>query len=112
MRVPEEPVCIDLFRQNPVFTSLHLKSPIHVTRPLGEKMQKEILENGRARPKKFNESQQLAVWKRRAELNYKTSEPAFIWQKNTFDKTYKMQCMVWNISTFLKTVRSKTRSIK
>jgi hypothetical protein len=27
MRVSEEPVCIDLFRQNPVFTSLHLKSP-------------------------------------------------------------------------------------
>jgi hypothetical protein len=30
MRVPEEPVCIDLFRQNPVFTSLHLKSPVLV----------------------------------------------------------------------------------
>jgi hypothetical protein len=29
MRVPEEPVCIDIFRQNPVFTSLHLKSPVH-----------------------------------------------------------------------------------
>ncbi len=26
MRVQEEPVCIHLFRQNPVFTSLHLKS--------------------------------------------------------------------------------------
>jgi hypothetical protein len=33
MRVPEEPVCIDLFRQNPVFTSLHLKSPVHVVPP-------------------------------------------------------------------------------
>ncbi len=32
MRVPEEPVCIDLFRQNPVFTSLHLNSPVHVRR--------------------------------------------------------------------------------
>jgi hypothetical protein len=32
MRVPEEPVFIDLFRQNPVFTSLHLKSPVHVRR--------------------------------------------------------------------------------
>jgi hypothetical protein len=32
MRVPEEPVCIELFRQNPVFTSLHLKSPVHVRR--------------------------------------------------------------------------------
>jgi hypothetical protein len=32
MRVPEEPVCIDIFRQNPVFTSLHLKSPVHVHR--------------------------------------------------------------------------------
>ncbi len=32
MRVPEEPVCIDLIRQNPVFTSLHLKSPVHVHR--------------------------------------------------------------------------------
>ncbi len=37
MRVPEEPVCIDLFRQYPVFTSLHLKSPVHVHR-LGERM--------------------------------------------------------------------------
>jgi hypothetical protein len=34
MRVPEEPVCIRLFRQNPVFTSLHLKSPVHVVPPL------------------------------------------------------------------------------
>ncbi len=33
MRVPEEPVCINLFRQNPVFTSLHLKSPFHVVPP-------------------------------------------------------------------------------
>jgi hypothetical protein len=30
MRGPEEPVCIHIFRQNPVFTSLHLKSPVHV----------------------------------------------------------------------------------
>jgi hypothetical protein len=34
MRVPEEPVCIDLFRQNPVFTSLYLKSLVHVVPPL------------------------------------------------------------------------------
>ncbi len=34
MRVPEKPVCIDLFRQNPVFTSLHLKYPVHVVPPL------------------------------------------------------------------------------
>jgi hypothetical protein len=33
MRVPEEPVCIDLFRQKPVFTSLHLKYPVHVVPP-------------------------------------------------------------------------------
>ncbi len=33
MRVPEEPVCIQLFRQNPVFTSLLLKSPVHVVPP-------------------------------------------------------------------------------
>jgi hypothetical protein len=32
MRVPEEPVCVYLFRQKPVFTSLHLKSPVHVHR--------------------------------------------------------------------------------
>jgi hypothetical protein len=32
MRVPEEPVCIDIFRKNPVFTSLHLKSPVRVHR--------------------------------------------------------------------------------
>ncbi len=30
MRVPEEPVCVHLFGQKPVFTSLHLKSPVHV----------------------------------------------------------------------------------
>jgi hypothetical protein len=35
MRVPEEPVCNDLFRQNPVFTSLHLKYPVHVVPPQG-----------------------------------------------------------------------------
>jgi hypothetical protein len=34
MRVPEEPVCIHLFRRNPVFTSLHFKSPVHVVPPL------------------------------------------------------------------------------
>jgi hypothetical protein len=28
IRVSEEPVCIYLFRQNPVFTSLHLRSPV------------------------------------------------------------------------------------
>jgi hypothetical protein len=30
MRVPEEPVCIHHFWQNLIFTSLHLKSPVHV----------------------------------------------------------------------------------
>jgi hypothetical protein len=34
MRVTEELVFIHLFRQNPVFTSLHLKSPVHVVPPL------------------------------------------------------------------------------
>jgi hypothetical protein len=34
MRVPEEPVYIDLFRKNPVFTSLHLKYHVHVVPPL------------------------------------------------------------------------------
>ncbi len=29
-QVPEEPVCTDFFRQNQVFTSLHLRSPVHV----------------------------------------------------------------------------------
>ncbi len=33
MRVPEEPVCIHFFRQNPVFTSLHWKSLVHVVAP-------------------------------------------------------------------------------
>ncbi len=33
MRVSEEPVCIYLFRQNPVFTSLHLRSPVHDVLP-------------------------------------------------------------------------------
>ncbi len=30
MSVPEEPVCVDLFRQNPVLTFLHLKYPVHI----------------------------------------------------------------------------------
>jgi hypothetical protein len=34
MRVPEEPVCIDLFWQKPVITSLHLKYPVLVAPPL------------------------------------------------------------------------------
>ncbi len=33
MRVSEEPVCIYLLRQNPVFTSLHLRTPVHVVPP-------------------------------------------------------------------------------
>jgi hypothetical protein len=35
MRVSEEPICIlqYLFQQNPVFTSLHLRSPVHVVPP-------------------------------------------------------------------------------
>ncbi len=33
-RVSEEPVCIYLFRQNPVFTSLHLRFAVHVLTPL------------------------------------------------------------------------------
>jgi len=33
MRVPEEPGCIDLFRENPVFTSLYLKYHVHVVPP-------------------------------------------------------------------------------
>jgi hypothetical protein len=49
MRVPEAPVCIHLSRKNPVFTSLHLKSPVHVVPPQesqeynkgGEKMSQE-----------------------------------------------------------------------
>ncbi len=36
MRVLEEPVCIYLFRPNPVFTSLHLRFPVHVVPPLVE----------------------------------------------------------------------------
>jgi len=39
MRVPEEPVYIHLFRQNPVFTSLHLKSPVYVVPSLIFKFQ-------------------------------------------------------------------------
>jgi hypothetical protein len=33
MRASEEPVCIDIFWQNPYFTSLHLRSPVHVAPP-------------------------------------------------------------------------------
>ncbi len=35
MRVSEEPICIYLLGQNPVFTSLHLRFPIHVVPPQG-----------------------------------------------------------------------------
>jgi hypothetical protein len=35
MRVSEETVCIYLFRQNPVLTSLHVRSPVHVVPPQG-----------------------------------------------------------------------------
>jgi hypothetical protein len=48
MRVPEEPVCIDLFRQNQVFTSLHLNYPFHVIPPLlhtGSKSLSLVLHN-------------------------------------------------------------------
>jgi hypothetical protein len=53
MSVPEEPVCIDLFRQNPVFTSLHLKSPVHVVPPLAYKNclslgEKDVEDDGKA----------------------------------------------------------------
>ncbi len=34
MRVSEEPDCIDLFMLNPIVTSLHLRSPVHVVSPL------------------------------------------------------------------------------
>jgi hypothetical protein len=34
MRVSEEPDCIYLIRQNPVFTSLHFRSPVRVVPPL------------------------------------------------------------------------------
>ncbi len=33
MRVSEETVCIHLFQQNQVFTSLHLRSHVHVVPP-------------------------------------------------------------------------------
>ncbi len=33
-RVSEEPVCIYLFRQNPVLTSLHFRFPVRVIQPL------------------------------------------------------------------------------
>jgi hypothetical protein len=47
MRVSEEPVCIDIFRQNPVFTSLHLRYPVHVVPPrhsvqFGSKLEKNV----------------------------------------------------------------------
>ena len=33
MRVSEEPICLYLFQQNLAFTSLHLRSPVHVVPP-------------------------------------------------------------------------------
>jgi hypothetical protein len=41
MRDPEEPVCIDIFLQNPVFISLHLKCPVHDAPPLAGKGREE-----------------------------------------------------------------------
>jgi hypothetical protein len=46
MKVPEEPVCIDLFRQNPVFTSLYLKSPVHVHRLCSVLSQGQLCSSG------------------------------------------------------------------
>ncbi len=46
MRVSEEPVCICLFRHNPVFTSLQLRSSVHVVppqRPEGKQGRKLVL---------------------------------------------------------------------
>ncbi len=45
IRVSEEPVCIYIFRQNPIFTSLHLKSPVHVVPPL-TKRGEQVLTDG------------------------------------------------------------------
>ncbi len=42
IRVSEEPVCIYFFRQNPVFTSLYLRSPVHVVPPLEEKFRLQM----------------------------------------------------------------------
>ncbi len=53
MRVPEEPFCIDLFRQNLVFTSQHLKSPVHVVQPLSAKL---ILQDDFPETRKITES--------------------------------------------------------
>jgi hypothetical protein len=42
MRVPEKPVCIYLFRQNPVFTSLHLQYPVHVVPSLNGRVERAV----------------------------------------------------------------------
>jgi hypothetical protein len=44
MRVSEEPVCIHLFRQNPVITTLHLRSPVLVVPALIQDGQNWILQ--------------------------------------------------------------------
>jgi len=36
MRASKEPDCVDIFRQNSAFTSLHLRSPVHVVPPMVE----------------------------------------------------------------------------
>jgi hypothetical protein len=44
LRDPEEPVCIDLFWQKPVFTSLHLKYPVHVVPPQASVFSRPVCE--------------------------------------------------------------------
>jgi hypothetical protein len=57
MRVSLEPVCIDLFRLNPVFTSLNLKTPVYVVPPVNLKVVSSIGETETRRANSIEEAQ-------------------------------------------------------
>jgi hypothetical protein len=52
-----EPVCIDLFRLNPVFTSLNLKTSVHVVPPVNLKVVSSIGETETRRANSIKEAQ-------------------------------------------------------
>jgi hypothetical protein len=63
MKVSEEPVCIHLIRQNPIFTSLHLRSPVHVVPPQMQGGQNWILLKETIADRFFLDSHWLEIWK-------------------------------------------------
>jgi hypothetical protein len=85
MRVPEEPVRIRFFRENPVFTSLHLKSPVHVVPPRS---------------------------KRRLISYYRAKKLVFVKRDMSQTNEQQRRCNEWPISELLGEVDSIQTSLK